>query len=163
MATKPLGMALRRHENFHTITPYLVVKDAAKAIDFYKTAFGALMISQPLSHPGKGKIVHAELRIGNAPIMLTDEFPEWNHHAPTGAGTASIALHMYVEDADAIVKQAVGAGAKVTIPVADQFYGARSGRIVDPFGHQWIIETQKEELDHNERQQRLSKFLASVP
>ena len=156
---KPIGWSTRLHHGFHTATPYLVVKAASDAIAFYKNAFGATELSPPLKTES-GKIVHAELRIGDSPIMLTDEFPEWNQHGP--AASVPILVHLYVEDADAVFHQAIAAGAKVAIPLGDQFYGARSGRVTDPFGHIWIIETQKEEVAPQELSRRLREYLRAA-
>jgi len=167
MATNPLGLALRAHEGFHTVTPYLVVDDAESAIDFYKQVFGAVEVSSPLKDPGSGQIIHAEIKIGNSPIMITDEraTAQFGNRSAKAHGGSPIRLHIYVDDADRIVQQAVAAGAKELIPVGDQFYGARGGRIQDPFEHIWIVETQKEDwasVPHPEKQKRLAGLLKSA-
>lgn len=165
MATKPLGLSHRAHEGFHTITPYLVVNDAQAAIGFYQRAFGAVSMDEALKDPGSGKIVHAELRIGDSPVMLTDETPEFGNSSPKTQGGSPVYLHIYVDDADAVVKQAIACGAKELIPVGDQFYGSRSGRIQDPYGHIWIVDTQKEDwtaIPQKEKQERLQAFMMAM-
>jgi PhnB protein len=162
MARDPLGLSTREHEGFHTVTPYLVVDDCNAAINFYKGAFGAVDLHHALVDPASGKAVHAEIRIGNSPIMLSDELPAAGTMSATSLKGSPVHLHMYVHDVDSVVRSAEAAGAKVLIPVADQFYGARGGRIQDPFGHIWIVETQKEDfmaLPHPEKQRRTEDFL----
>src|SRR5437588_4731231 len=146
MAVKPIP------EGYHTVTPYLVVKGAAKALDFYKQAFGAKEI---LRFPGPdGKIGHAEIKIGDSHIMLADEFPEMDARSPQTIGGTPVGLMLYFEDADSVNARAVTAGAKVLRPVQDQFYGDRAGTITDPFGHKWTIATHKEDLSHEEMEKR---------
>jgi PhnB protein len=126
-------------EGFHTVTPYLCVKHAAGAIEFYKKAFGAtetLRLPMP-----DGRIGHAELRIGDSLIMLSDEFPDYGNRSPESIGGTPVLINLYVKDVDAVASQAVAAGAKVLIPVADWEYGDRSGRLGDPYGHLWIVST----------------------
>lgn len=135
-------------EGYHSVTPYLIVKSAAKAIDFYKQAFGAtetLRVPQP-----DGRIVHAELKIGDSTIMLADEFPERNIRGPESLGGTPVTMHLYIEDVDTVAQRAVAAGAKEIRPVQDQFYGDRSGMFADPFGHQWNISTHVEDLSAEE-------------
>jgi PhnB protein len=135
-------------EGYHSVTPYLIVKSAAKAIDFYKQAFGAtetLRVPQP-----DGRIVHAELKIGDSTIMLADEFPERNIRGPESLGGTPVTMHLYIEDVDMVAQRAVAAGAKEIRPVQDQFYGDRSGMFADPFGHQWNISTHVEDLSAEE-------------
>jgi PhnB protein len=142
MAVKPIP------EGYHSVTPYLCAKGAARAIEFYKKAFSAterMRIMQP-----DGRVGHAELRIGDSVIMLADEFLEMGVRSPESLGGSPVTIHLYVEDADAVFNQAVAAGATVKRPVADQFYGDRSGGIVDPFGHIWWISTHKEDLSSEE-------------
>jgi PhnB protein len=139
-------------EGYHTATPYLIIKDAAKAIEFYKEAFGAkemMRMSQP-----DGRIGHAEVRIGDSPIMLADEFPEMGARSPQSLGGSPVSILLYVEDVDAFAKQAVAAGTKVVRPVKDQFYGDRSGSFEDPFGHQWHIATHVEDVAPEEMHKR---------
>jgi PhnB protein len=139
-------------DGYHTATPYLIVKNAAPAIEFYKKAFGAtelLRMTQP-----DGRIGHAEIRIGDSPIMLADEFPEMGAKSPESFGGSPVSIMLYVEDVDTVFKQAVEAGAKVTRPVKDQFYGDRSGGVTDPFGHQWHIATHKEDVSPEEMHKR---------
>ncbi len=140
-------------DGYHAVTPLLVVNDAARAIEFYKTAFGAKERMR-MTGPG-GKIVHAEVTIGDAVIMLADEFPEWGDLSPKSAVDPPVRIALYVDDVDEVAKRAVTAGAKVLIPVADQFYGDRSGRLADPFGHLWIIATHKEDVSPGEMQKRM--------
>lgn len=135
-------------EGYHSVTPYLIVKGAAKAIEFYKQAFGAterIRMAQP-----DGRVGHAEIQIGDSRIMLADEFPERNIVGPETLGNTPAMIHLYVEDVDAVAKQALATGAKEIRPVQDQFYGDRSGMFADPFGHKWNISTHKEDLSAEE-------------
>jgi len=139
-------------EGYHSATPYLIIKDAAKAIEFYKKAFGAkemMRMSQP-----DGRIGHAEIKIGDSPIMLADEFPEMGARSPQSLGGSPVSILLYVEDVDAFAKQAVTAGTKIVRPVKDQFYGDRSGSFEDPFGHQWHIATHVEDVAPEEMHKR---------
>lgn len=133
-------------------TPYLCVRNAAAAIEFYKTAFGATE-SMRIGDPA-GKIGHAEIRIGSAPIMLSDEFPEMGVVSPQTLGGSPVGIHLYVEDVDALAGRAVAAGAKVLRPVEDQFYGDRAGKLEDPFGHAWWLSTRKEDMSPEEMKKR---------
>jgi PhnB protein len=142
---------------YHTVTPYLIVKGAASAIDFYKRAFGASELMR-LASP-EGKIGHAEIKIGNSHIMLADEFPEMGARSPQTLGGSPVSIMLYVEDADARFNQAVAAGAKVLRPMKDQFYGDRSGMVSDPFGHDWAIATHKEDLTAEEIQKRSEAYM----
>lgn len=137
------------------LTPYLVTKDAAAAIAFYKTAFGATELFR-LTEPS-GKVGHAELRAYGGLFMLADEYPDFGALSPHTVGGSPVRLHYYVADVDAAVKQAVNAGATLLRPVKDQFYGDRGGMISDPFGHQWFFATRKEQLSPAEMQARWSK------
>ena len=134
-------------EGYHTVTPYLCCRDAGAAIEFYKKAFGAKEI---LRMDNQGKVGHAELQIGDSRIMLADEFPEIGFVSPQSVGGSPIMIHLYVEDVDMTANRAVAAGAKVTRPVADQFYGDRGGQFEDPFGHKWYLATHKEDLSPEE-------------
>ena len=130
-------------EGFHTVTPHLIVKGAAKAIEFYKEAFGAEEVRRM---PGPdGKLMHAEIRLGNSRILLADEFPHWGSHGPRGDSPA-VLVHLYVEDADAVYRRALEAGAKPLMSMENQFWGDRYGKVADPFGHHWSIASRKEKL-----------------
>jgi PhnB protein len=143
-------------DGWRVVTPYLVVKDAARAIEFYGKAFGAKEVMR-LPGPG-GKIGHAELKIGGEYVMLADEVPEQGHKSPVSLGGSPVRIHLYVEDVDAVARRAVEAGAKILIPIGDQFYGDRSGRIEDPFGHIWIISTHQEDVTPAEMEKRMEAF-----
>lgn len=139
-------------EGYKGATPYLCVNGAESAIDFYKQAFGAtetMRIADP-----SGKIGHAEIKIGDAPIMLADEFPDWGFRSPQSFGGSPVTIHLYTEDVDTLVNQAVSAGAKVVRAVEDHFYGDRAGKLEDPFGHVWYIATHKEDVPAEEIQKR---------
>jgi PhnB protein len=143
-------------EGYSAVTPYLTVKGAAKAIEFYRRAFGAeelLRLEMP-----DGKIAHAEIAIGGARIMLHDENPQWNALSPQTIGDTASSLMLYVDDADTVVKRAAEAGATVTMEVADQFYGDRCGNIRDPFGHKWSIATHVEDVEPDEIKRRAAKM-----
>ena len=143
-------------EGYHTATPYLIVNGGAKAIEFYKQAFGA---KELMRMPGpEGKIMHAEIQIGDSRIMLADEFPEMGARSPESIGGSPVFLHLYVEDADRMTTQAIAVGAKVIRPLEDQFYGDRSGTISDPFGHTWTLSTHKEDVSPEEIENRLKKM-----
>jgi PhnB protein len=147
-------------EGYYSVTPYLIVKEAARAIDFYKKAFGAVELMR-MPQPD-GKIAHAEIKIGNSPIMLADEPPESSAlgaRSPQTLGHSSVIIALYVDDVDAMAREAVATGAKLLIPVKDQFYGDRSGRLLDPFGHVWIIATHKEDVPPEEMQERLEGWM----
>jgi PhnB protein len=135
-------------DGYHSVTPYLILKGAARAIDFYTKAFGATERMR-LADPA-GRIGHAELTFGDSVIMLADEFPEMGIRGPEAFGGSPVHLALYVEDVDALARQAVAAGARVVRPVKDQFYGDRSGTFADPFGHVWTIATHKEDVPHEE-------------
>lgn len=139
-------------DGYHTVTPYLIVKGGAAAIDFYKKAFGAAELFRMMK-PG-GLVGHAELQIGSSRIMLADEAPEIGVHGPEHYGGAPFSILLYVEDVDKIFNQAVAAGAKVQRPVANQFYGDRSGGVKDPFGHVWYIATHIEDVSQEEMEKR---------
>jgi PhnB protein len=139
-------------DGYHAITPYLIVAGGAQALEFYGRAFGA--IERERMQDPSGKIRHAEISIGDSRVMLADEHPEIGALGPGTIGGSPVSLHLYVEDVDAVVGQAVAAGAKLTRPVADQFYGDRVGGITDPFGHRWFIATHKEDLTSAEIHRR---------
>jgi PhnB protein len=137
-------------EGYHTATPYIICKSAASAIDFYKKAFGAVEVMR-MAGPD-GKIRHAEIKIGDSHIMLSDEHPGMNIYSPQHYGGSPVSVLLYVEDADATVNAAVAAGAVITRPLKDEFYGDRAGTIVDPFGHQWYIHTHTKDVSMEEMQ-----------
>ena len=139
-------------DGYHTTTPYLIIKDAARAIEFYKKAFGATEIMR-MAEPS-GKVTHAEIKIGNSPIMLADEFPEMGARSPQTIGGSPVSIFLYVENVDALANQAIAAGAKVLMPVQDQFWGDRYGKLADPFGHLWDIATHKEDVAPEEIHKR---------
>ena len=141
-------------DGYHTATPYLIVKGAANAIDFYKKAFGARELMRH-AEPS-GKVGHAEIKIGNSPIMLADEYPDMGFRAPQSAGGSGTGILLYVEDVDTWFARAIAAGGKELRPVKDQFYGDRSGFLSDPFGHKWGIATHKEDLSPDEIRKRHS-------
>jgi len=126
-------------DGMHTVTPHLICQGAADAIDFYKRAFNAMELSR-LPGPN-GRLMHAMIRIGDSTVMLVDEMPEWGALGPQSLKGSPVAIHLYVEDVDAVAAQAVRAGAKTTMPVSDMFWGDRYGQIEDPFGHRWSIAT----------------------
>jgi PhnB protein len=139
-------------EGYEGSIPYLSCKDATRAIEFYKKAFGATELMR-MPAP-EGKIGHAEIQIGAAKIMLADEFPEMGFMSPLSLGGSPVGIHIYVEDVDALTSKASAAGAKIDRPVADQFYGDRSVTLSDPFGHRWFFATHKEDLSQEEMRQR---------
>ena len=147
-------------EGYRNVTPYLIVDEAAKAIDFYRKVFKARERMR-MPAPG-GRIGHAELEIGDSVVMLADENPEMNARSPRSVGGSPISLLLYVENVDATVDRAVAAGAKLKRPVADQFYGDRTGGIEDPFGHQWYLATHVEDVSPEEMRKRSEELLASA-
>ena len=154
MAVKPIP------EGYHTLAPYLAVDNAAQAIDYYKNAFGAEERVR-MEAPG-GAIGHAELEIGDSVVMLSDPFPQASTKPPQELGGSSAAVFMYVEDVDAVVKQAVDAGATVLMEVADQFWGDRFGTVQDPFGHTWSIATHVEDVAPEEIAERGKAAMADM-
>ncbi len=146
---------------YHAVTPYLSIRGAAAALEFYKKAFGATEI---MRMPGpKGDIGHAEIRIGDSRIMLADEYPEIQFLSPASRGGTTVSIHLYVKDVDAMVERALAAGAKLTRPVADQFYGDRTGSLEDPFGHMWHVATHKEDLSMAELRKRAEQAAKQKP
>ncbi|MEX2264381.1 MAG: VOC family protein [Bryobacteraceae bacterium] len=143
---------------FQTVTPHLTIRGAADYIDFLKRAFSAVEISRA---PGPGgKLMHAEVRIGNAIVMLNDDFPEFGL-PPLAQGRLPVALHVYVPDVDSLWAQATAAGCQVTMPLDDQFWGDRYGQVTDPSGFTWSLATHKEDLTTAEMQERLTKMFGS--
>ena len=145
-------------DGFHTVTPYLCLKGAGEAIEFYKKAFGATEVFR-MQDPS-GKVGHAEIQIGDSRVMLADEYPAMGHKGPSAFGGSPVTIHLYVEDVDAMFNQAVAAGAKSVRPLADQFYGDRTGAIEDPFGHSWYLATHKEDLTPEEMGKRAAAAMA---
>jgi PhnB protein len=147
-------------EGYHRVTPYLIVQGAADAIEYYKAVFGA---KERMRFPAPdGKIGHAEIEIGDSTIMLADEVPEMGHRSPRTLGGSPISLLLYVEDVDRTVDRAVAAGAKLERAVADQFYGDRTGGIVDPFGHIWYVATHVEDVSPEELRKRSEEKMAQA-
>jgi PhnB protein len=138
---------------YHTVTPYLVVRGCARALEFYKRAFGATELFR-MESPS-GKIGHAEMRIGDSMVMLADEHPEMGALSPESVGGSPVGLHVYVDDVDAVADEATKAGAIVERAVQDQFYGDRSGTFLDPFGHRWTIATHVEDVSPEELEVRV--------
>lgn len=153
MAVKPIP------DGYHTATPYLIVKNASAAIDFYQAAFGATELMR-MAGPD-GNVGHAEIKVGDSPIMIGVENLGCGCPSPETLGGTPVTLLLYVEDVDAVVARAVAAGATILRPVCDQFYGDRSGKLSDPFGHAWIISTRKEDLTAAEVQHRSEEFMAN--
>ncbi|MFN4260779.1 MAG: VOC family protein [Gemmataceae bacterium] len=145
-------------DGYHTATPYLIIKGAAQALEFYQQAFGAVELMR-FADPS-GKVMHAEIKIGDSILMLADEHPEMNCFAPPTIGGSPISIMLYVEDVDQRFQQALAAGAKEVRPVQDQFYGDRSGTLTDPFGHTWTFATHKEDVSLEEMQRRIAAMQA---
>ena len=143
----------------NTLSPYIAVRGAAAAIDFYVAAFGAIERFR-LVDPSDGRIGHAEIALGSAVMMLSDEYPDFGAHSPESIGGSPTKLHLYVEDVDAVFSRALAAGATELRPVKDQFHGDRSGLLEDPFGHQWFLASRKEDVSAEEMQLRWSEGLA---
>ena len=147
-------------EGLHTVTPHLVIRDASKAIEFYKKAFGAQAVSV---HPTPdGKVMHADLKIGDSHVMLADEFPGAPCLSPQTVGGTTNVLHIYVEDADLLYNSAVAAGAAALMPMTDMFWGDRYGQVKDPFGHIWAIATHTEDVSPAELEKRGAAMFAEM-
>jgi PhnB protein len=153
IAVKPIP------EGYHSVTPYLILDNATRALEFYKKALGAVELLR-MPAPG-GKIGHAEIKIGDSPIMLADENPEMGAKSARTLGGSPISLMVYVEDVDTRVAQAVAAGAKLTRPVANQFYGDRTGGVDDPFGYHWYLATHVEDVPPDELEKRAAKAMGA--
>lgn len=147
-------------EGFSTLTPHLTVRNAAAAIEFYKKAFNAEPVGRAHLCPDGKTIMHAEMKIGNSMVMLNDEMPDMGSLSPLSKEGAGVCMHIYVKDVDKLTKQAIDAGATVTMPVADMFWGDRYGRIKDPFGHHWSIATHKEDVTDEEMEERAAAMFA---
>jgi PhnB protein len=154
MAVKPIP------EGYHTLTPYIEIENAGEAIEFYKRAFGAKEQVR-MDTPG-GRIGHAELEIGDSLLMLADPFPQSSIKTPKDLGGTTVNLFMYVEDADAVVQQAVDSGATVTRPVENMFWGDRFGIVTDPYGHTWSIATHVEDVSPEEMEERSKAAMAAM-
>ena len=155
MAVQPIP------EGYHSLTPYLAVEDASKAIDFYKEAFGA---EELLRMPGPdGKIAHAELQLGDSKLMLSDPMPQSSVRPPSERGGTTASIFMYVEDVDATFAQAQRVGAEVVSELEDMFWGDRFGTLSDPFGHVWSLATHKEDLSEEEMAERSKAAMAEMP
>jgi len=153
MSVKPIP------EGYHSITPYLVIDGAAAALDWYAQAFGA---KELMRMPMGDRIGHAEIKIGDSVVMLADEFPDRDLLGPRKRGGASAGFMLYVDDVDASFARAISAGAVEERPVEDQFYGDRSGGLIDPFGHRWTISTHVEDIDEAEMQRRMEEMSANA-
>ena len=140
-------------EGYHSVTPYLIVDGAAEAIDFYKKAFGATELFR-MEH--QGKIGHAEIKIGDSPVMLSDEHPEMGYKGAKSLGGTPVSLMIYVDDVDTVYQRAINSGGTEVKPLQDQFYGDRSGTLTDPFGHVWTVSTHKEDVTPEEIEKRLA-------
>jgi PhnB protein len=154
MSTKPIP------DGYHTVTPYITVRDGAAALDFYQRAFGATIFMR-MDGPD-GKIMHAEFRIGDSPVMMSGEFPEMGATSPETLGGVTSSLMIYVENVDARFEQAITAGGIVERPVKDQFYGDRSGTLKDPFGHRWTIATHVEDVPPDEINRRAAAMCSGA-
>jgi PhnB protein len=146
-------------EGYESAIPYLCCRDAAKALDFYKRALGATELMR-FAEPS-GRIGHAEIKIGDGIIMLSDEYPDMDVRSPQALGGTPVGIHLYVEDVDAVTARAVAAGAKLVRPVADQFYGDRNATLEDPFGHRWYVSTRKEDVSPEELRRRHHEMMKS--
>jgi PhnB protein len=144
-------------KGYHTVTPYLIVQGAGKAIEFYRKAFGATEVFR-MEGP-EGKIGHAEIQIGDSRVMLADEYPDMGFMSPASLGGSAVTLMIYVEDSDAVYQSALAAGAEIVKPIQDQFYGDRSGTVADPFGHVWTLSTHKEDLTYDEVERRAQEYM----
>lgn len=146
-------------DGYHSVTPYLIVKGGAEAIDYYKKAFGAVELFR-MDHGGK--IGHAEIKIGDSPIMLADEYPEMKYLSPKTLGGTPVSIMIYVEDVDTVYNQALAAGGTEVKALQDQFYGDRSGTLTDPFGHVWTVATHKEDVTEEEMAERMKAHTAGA-
>jgi PhnB protein len=151
--TKPIP------DGYHSVTPYLIINGAADGIEYYKKAFGATELFR-MPAP-EGKIGHAEIKIGDSPIMLADEFPEMGYKSPQSLGGSPVSIMIYVEDVDTVFNQAIAAGGKEQRPVKDQFYGDRMGTLEDPYGHLWHVATHKEDVTPEEMEKRMKAQTAA--
>jgi uncharacterized glyoxalase superfamily protein PhnB len=160
-APKAAGLAAGAPAGHHTVTPHLVVRGVASAIDFYKHAFDAVEVMR-MPGPDGFSIMHAEITIGDSHVYLADELPNMGDKAPPTLNGTSVGIHLYVKDADAVMKKAEEHGAKVLMPATDMFWGDRFGKIADPFGHSWSIATHKEDVSMAEMGKRAQAFFANM-
>jgi uncharacterized glyoxalase superfamily protein PhnB len=148
-------------DGYHSVTPYLCVRDASAAIEFYKKAFSAEEFCR-IPGPGGQGVMHAEIRINGSPLMLSDEMAEWGHLSAQSIGSSPVTIHLFVPDVDATIAKAVSHGAKVTAPATDMFWGDRYGKIKDPFGHNWSIATHMEDVTPEMMTERAQKAFAGT-
>jgi uncharacterized glyoxalase superfamily protein PhnB len=147
---------------YHSVTPHLVVNDSHKASEFYKQAFGAEVF--PFATGPDGKVMHTQVKIGDSIVMFNDEFPDWGVLAPTSSNAdTSVTIHLYVDDADKTFATAVAAGAVATMPLQDQFWGDRYGKVKDPFGHTWAIATHIKDMSPEEMKASMDESMANMP
>ncbi|PYV59817.1 MAG: glyoxalase [Acidobacteria bacterium] len=146
---------------FHSLTPHLTVRDADKALEFYKNALGAEILN--VARMPDGKVMHAALRIGDSMLMLNEEMPEFGALSPLSNGGAGVTIHIYTENVDDAFNRAVNAGAKVAMPLMDQFWGDRYGLVTDPFGHKWSLATHVKDLSPEEMQRAQDEAMANMP
>jgi uncharacterized glyoxalase superfamily protein PhnB len=154
MSVKPIP------EGYHTLTPFLTVRNAERAIEFYKQAFGAQ--ERGVAKGPDGKVMHAEVKIGDSVIMLSDEYPEFGSLSPQSVGGSPMGLHIYIENVDAAFDRAVKAGAQVEMPVMDQFWGDRYGKLKDPFGHKWSIATHVKDVSADEMKRSMDDAMSKM-
>ena len=147
-------------KGYHSVTPYLVLDDASRAIEFYKKAFGAQEIMRMQGPPGK--IAHAEIKIGDSPVMISDEMPGASDRSPKSLGGSGVGIFLYVDDVDSVFKQAVSAGAKSEMAPEDMFWGDRFGKLVDPFGHHWALATHIEDVAPEDMEKRGKEAMAKM-
>jgi uncharacterized glyoxalase superfamily protein PhnB len=148
-------------DGMHSLTPHLVVRGGAQALEFYKKAFGAVELSRS-EMPGSDKLMHASMRIGDSVMMVNDEFPEFGSKAPPTVGGSPVTIHLYVADCDATVKTATAAGAKVTMPPMDMFWGDRYAKLEDPFGHHWSVATKVKDVTPEEMAKAAAAAMANM-
>src|SRR5205814_10111497 len=155
MSVKPIP------DGYHAVTPYLVIKGASQAIEFYKNVFGAVEVFR-MADPTTNKVGHAEIKIRDSHVMLADEYPEMGFKGPQAFGGTPVSMLLYVDDVDGTFQKAIAAGAQALKPVEDQFYGDRSGTLSDPFGHMWTIATHKEDVSPEEMKRRASEKFSNT-
>jgi len=148
-------------QGFHTLSPHLTVRDAARAIDFYQKAFGAVVLHS-MKGPD-GKVMHASLKLGDSIFMLNDEFPEFGNLSPLSSGGSGVAIQVYLENVDAAFERATSAGATVKMPLMDQFWGDRYGQITDPFGHTWSLATHIRDMSADEMRRAGEEAMSEMP
>jgi len=141
---------------FHTLTPHLIVRNAAQAIEFYQKAFGAELLGKMLTPDGK--VMHAALKVGDSMLMLNDEFPEWGALSPLSSGGSGVTIHIYLENVDAAFGRAISAGAAVKMPLMDQFWGDRYGIVTDPYGHHWSMATHVRDMSPEEMAEAMKQM-----